>query len=84
MMQELLETTRAHGETLTVLDWTSMSAPERSWRENNEMLLIVIYGRQDTELSDEDVANVDAVAQHLALERGRWMLDVFRKEAPIF
>jgi hypothetical protein len=84
MIQEMLEKTRARGETLPVMNWTSMSAPERSWRENNEMLLIVIYGRQDTKLSDEDVANVDAIAQHMGLERGRWLMDVFRREAPIF
>lgn len=84
MIQEMLETTRAHGEALPITTLTSMSAPERSWRENNEMLLIVVYGRQDTELSDGDVANVDTIVQHMGLERGRWLMDVFRKEAPIF
>lgn len=83
-LRELLEKTRAHGVTFPVMDWASMSAPERSWRENNGMLLVSIYGRQDTELSDEDVAYVDSIAKQLATEEGKWLFDIFTDEAEIF
>lgn len=83
-IRKMVEETRTHGEMLPVMDWAGMSAPERSWREDNEVLLVAIYGRQDTELSDEDVACVDAIARSLRNEEAQWLMRIFKDEAEIF
>lgn len=83
-IKKMLGETRAHGEMLPVMDWAGMSAPERSWRENNEVLLVAIYGRQNTELSDEDVAYVDAISRSLRNEEVQRLMRIFKDEAEIF
>ncbi|KAH7390904.1 hypothetical protein DE146DRAFT_663066, partial [Phaeosphaeria sp. MPI-PUGE-AT-0046c] len=83
-IRNMLEETRAYGETLLTMDWTKMSAFEKSWRASNEVLLVSIYGRQDTELRDEDVAHVDAIAKQLAAKEVQWLLEIFRDDADIF
>jgi hypothetical protein len=83
-IREILEKTRARGEMLPVLEWKSMSAFERSWREIKEELLVAIYGRQDTWLSSADVAYVDCIEKEFRARPEHWVLECFRAEAEVF
>jgi hypothetical protein len=83
-IKRILEQTRARGDALPVIEWKSISAFERSWRELNEELLVAIYGRQDTWLSAADVAYVDCIGKEFRARPGHWVLQCFREEAEVF
>jgi hypothetical protein len=78
-IREILAQTRARGELLPVIEWHSISPFERSWREQNEELLVAIYGRQDTWLSSADVAYVDCIEKEIRANPGLWVLECLRE-----
>jgi hypothetical protein len=82
--RNILAQTRARGEMLPVIEWHSISPFERSWREQNEELLVAIYGRQDTWLSSADVAYVDCIEKEIRSNPGHWVLECLREEAEVF
>lgn len=84
-IKSLLEQTRDRGDQLPVANWEHMSNFERSWRSDREELLIAIYGRHDTWLSEEDVEYVDLIWMELrASPSATWVLDLFHHEDEIF
>jgi len=81
----ILEQTRDRGDQLPVANWDSMSKFERSWRSDREELLIAIYGRHDTWLSEEDVEYVDLMWMELrASPSATWVLDLFHHDDEMF
>jgi hypothetical protein len=84
VIRNILAQTRARGEMLPVIEWHTISPFERSWREQNEELLVAIYGRQDTWLSSADVTYVDCIEKEIKSNPGHWVLECLRKEAEVF
>jgi hypothetical protein len=83
-IRAILAQTRARGEALPVVEWNSISPFERSWREQNEELLVAIYGRQDTWLGSADVAYVDCIGREIRGNPGHWVVECLREEAEVF
>jgi hypothetical protein len=83
-IRSILAQTRARGEALPVIEWNSISPFERSWREQNEELLVAIYGRQDTWLGSADVAYVDCIEREIRAHSGHWVVECLREEAEVF
>tara|TARA_R110002003_G_scaffold279_16_gene18145 strand:- start:11085 stop:11462 length:378 start_codon:yes stop_codon:yes gene_type:complete len=84
-IRHLLGQTRARGETLGSVEWRALAPFERTWREVNEDLLISIYGRQDTELTAEEVEYVDLIARELRESASaRLVHELFCEEVEIF
>lgn len=85
LIRDLLEQTRDRGEQLPRADWAAMSGFERCWRMDHEELLVAIYGRFDTWLSNEDVQYVDLIAGELrASPAASWVYDIFREDMEMF
>jgi hypothetical protein len=83
-IRAILAQTRARGEALPVIEWNSISPFERSWREQNEELLVAIYGRQDTWLGSADVTYVDCIEREIRAHPGHWVVECLREEAEVF
>jgi hypothetical protein len=79
-IDDLLFQSRLRGLHLVILDWGTLSPFERSWRELNENLLVAIYGRKDTVLSDDDIQYLDSLAQELrASSTADWVRELFQE-----
>jgi len=80
-----IDHTRDLGDRLPAVNWSTMTAFERSWRSNNEELLIAIYGRMDVVLIDEDIEYIDLMAMELRTSpAAAWILDYFHEDGEMF
>jgi hypothetical protein len=64
-LSALLQRTRTKGERLQAIEWDKLTSFERAWREMNDVLLVIIYGRADVVLDESDITYIDCVAREL-------------------